>query len=76
MICAGVIANKAGFYDPRTYLEEARRFNVKVLPPCVNRSDIECQPEMTDETGPEGGIRPGLEFVKELKNQKLRNELS
>ncbi len=56
---AAVIANKAGFYDPRAYLEDARRFNVKILPPCVNRSGIECRPD-------NGGIRPGLEFVRSL----------
>jgi len=56
---ASVIANKAGFYDARTYFEEARRFNVKILPPCVNRSDIECRPE-------DRAIRPGLESVRSL----------
>jgi len=38
---ASVIANKAGFYDMRTYMEEARRCGVQVLPPCVNRSRVE-----------------------------------
>ena len=65
---ASVIANKAGFYDPRTYLEDARRFNVKVLNPCVRRSDIECRPER-------GAIRPGLEFVKALARSTIRQIL-
>ncbi len=65
---ASVIANKAGFYDARTYLEEARRFNVEILPPCVNRSDIECQPE-------QGSIRPGLEFVKSLTAATIKQIL-
>jgi len=65
---ASVIANKAGFYDPRTYLEDARRFNVKVLNPCVRRSDIECRPER-------GAIRPGLEFVKALSRSTIRQIL-
>ena len=65
---ASVIANKAGFYDARTYLEEARRFNVPILPPCVNRSDIECQPE-------QGSIRPGLEFVKSLTAATIKRIL-
>jgi len=56
---ASVIANKAGFYDARTYVEDARRFNVKILAPCVNRSDIECRAE-------NGCMRPGLEFVRSL----------
>lgn len=65
---ASVIANKAGFYDARTYLADARRFNVRILPPCVNQSDIECRPEG-------GSIRPGLEFVKSLSSAAIRRIL-
>ena len=65
---AAVIANKAGFYDARAYLTEARRFNVRVLPPCVNRSRVECRPEG-------GAIRPGLEFVKALSRRTVRRML-
>ncbi len=70
---ASVIANKAGFYDPRTYLEDARRFNVEILPPCVNRSDIECRPE--DGACPAGAIRPGLEFVRSLATTTIKQIL-
>jgi len=71
---ASVMANKAGFYDPRTYLEDARRFNVRILAPCVNRSDIECRPEMDGDSGV-GAIRPGLEFVKGLSRAAIRRIL-
>ncbi|MHC5035146.1 MAG: helix-hairpin-helix domain-containing protein, partial [Planctomycetota bacterium] len=73
---ASVIANKAGFYDARTYLEEARRFNVRILPPCVNRSDVECQPENgARRERSRGGIRPGLEFVKSLSRTTMKRML-
>ncbi|MHC4789197.1 MAG: helix-hairpin-helix domain-containing protein, partial [Planctomycetota bacterium] len=65
---ASVVANKAGFYDARTYLTDARRFNVEVLPPCVNHSGVECRPE-------EGKIRPGLEFVKALSRAGMKRIL-
>jgi DNA-directed DNA polymerase III PolC len=68
---ASVVANKAGFYDPRTYFEEARRFNVRLLAPCVNESRVETQPD----PGPEPAIRPGLEFVKSLTAATTRRIL-
>jgi DNA-directed DNA polymerase III PolC len=76
---ASVIANKAGFYDPRTYLEDARRFNVRILPPCVNRSDIECRPELDGDSSVggsrAGAIRPGLESVKGLSRAAIKRTL-
>ena len=65
---ASVIANKAGFYDPRAYLEDARRFNVRILAPCVNRSDVECRAE-------DGAVRPGLEFVRSLTRKTVERTL-
>ncbi len=65
---AAVLANKAGFYSPRTYLADARRFNVDVLPPDVNRSDVECSPEGD-------AIRPGLEFVRSLSIRTIERML-
>ena len=35
---AAVMSNQAGFYETREYLEEARRFGVKILLPDINRS--------------------------------------
>jgi DNA polymerase III alpha subunit len=39
---AAVLANQAGYYEQREYLEEARRWGVPIRPPDVNRSEIEC----------------------------------
>lgn len=68
---ASVIANKAGFYDARTYFEDARRSNVRILPPCINRSAVETQPEPSAEPA----IRPGLELVKSLSLGTIRRIL-
>ena len=35
---AAVMSNQAGFYETREYLEEARRFRVRILLPDINRS--------------------------------------
>jgi DNA-directed DNA polymerase III PolC len=81
---ASVIANKAGFYDARTYIEDARRFNVRILTPCVNRSDIECRAESgsgeLSAAGSHGltaggSIRPGLEFVRSLSAVTIKQML-
>ena len=66
---SAVIANKAGFYDARTYLADARRFNVPILAPSVNHSEIECRTEG-------GSIRPGLEFVRSLSRSTLQRILA
>jgi DNA-directed DNA polymerase III PolC len=39
---AAVLANQAGYYEQREYLEEARRWGVPIRPPDVNASDVEC----------------------------------
>ena len=41
-LCA-VMANHGGFYETREYLEEARRWGVRILPPDVNLSGVEHQ---------------------------------
>jgi DNA polymerase III alpha subunit len=43
-LCA-VMANQGGFYETREYLEEARRWGVRILPPDVNRSGVEHRTE-------------------------------
>ncbi len=35
-----VLNNRAGFYEPRSYLEEARRWGVAILPLDINDSDV------------------------------------
>ncbi|MBS3763860.1 MAG: hypothetical protein KGZ25_11230, partial [Planctomycetes bacterium] len=68
---ASVIANKAGFYDARTYYEDARRLGVTLLPPSVNDSAVECRAEKPEKPGGPGAIRPGLEAVKSLSRRTI-----
>jgi error-prone DNA polymerase len=37
---AAVISNQGGYYTPLSYISEARRMGIEVLPPDINRSDI------------------------------------
>lgn len=77
---AGILsAQPMGFYPPRTIAEEAKRLGVRILPPCVNRSEqrftVESiapengqeRPKPVSPTGPKGGkglgIRYGLSFL-------------
>ena len=48
-----------GFYPRETLKQDARRFGVPFLNPCVNRSLERCRPE-------EGAVRLGLEFIKDV----------
>jgi len=66
---ASLIANRAGFYDMRTYLEEARRCGVRILPPCVNRSRVET-------CARNGCIRPGLEHIRRLTRTTVHRILT
>lgn len=61
---ASVLANEGGFYEPRAYLEEARRLGVAILLPDVNRSRRTFAPM-------DGGIRIGLGCVRDLKQKTL-----
>ena len=63
---ASVIANGAGFYDAQVYYRDAQRFGVGVLAPSVNESEVECRCQ-------EGGIRPGLQSVKDLSARTIRS---
>ncbi|HUU91543.1 MAG TPA: DNA polymerase III subunit alpha, partial [Phycisphaerae bacterium] len=55
---AAVLANQAGYYDRRTYLEDARRRGCPILGPDVNASDIEPATEsvMVDKQHLAGGL--------------------
>ena len=46
-----------GFYPVETLKQDARRFGVPFLNPCVNRSGVDCIPE-------DGSVRLGLRFVR------------
>jgi len=57
---SAVLRNGAGFYAARAYVEDARRFGVKIELPCVNRSDV-------GPAGRRGAMRLGLGQVKGLR---------
>ncbi|MEN8149692.1 MAG: DNA polymerase III subunit alpha, partial [Planctomycetota bacterium] len=61
---ASVLANGGGFYEPRAYLEEARRLGCTILLPDVNRSERTFAAK-------DGGIRIGLGQVRDLKEKTL-----
>ena len=48
-----------GFYPLETLKQDARRFGIPFLNPCVNRSQIRCTPES-------GSVRMGLVFTKDV----------
>jgi len=66
---AARINNRAGFYHPRVYLEEARRMGVAVLPLDINESALEFV------TGPDS-IRVGFSAVKNLSRRTADKILS
>ena len=48
-----------GFYPVETLKEDARRFRVPFLNPCVNRSRVRCMPS-------DGSVLLGLELIKDV----------
>ncbi len=56
---ASVLNNRAGFYEPRTYLEEARRWGVTILPLDINESEVYFSTEDGTGCGQAGLVRPG-----------------
>ncbi len=66
---AAVISNQGGFYSTFAYLDEARRMNIKILPPDVNYSLYEYY-------GHKDTIRTGLMQLKGLSNSCTRKILS
>ena len=51
-----------GFYPLETLKQDARRFGVPFLNPCVNRSQSSCAPES-------GSVRLGLRFIKDVGSE-------
>ncbi len=51
-----------GFYPLETLKQDARRFGVPFLNPCVNRSRLSCAPEG-------GSVRLGLRFIKDVGSE-------
>jgi error-prone DNA polymerase len=56
---AAVISNQGGFYSTFAYVSEARRLNVKILPPDINKSNISWK-------GHNRNLRVGLLSIKDL----------
>jgi error-prone DNA polymerase len=64
---AGVISNNHGFYSRDTYLDEARRFGVRILPININHSNIKY-------TGRHTWMRVGLMHIRHL-SQKAQDAI-
>ena len=54
-----------GFYPMETLKQDARRFGVSFLNPCINRSQIECVPEGKS-------VRLGLRFIQDVGSESAR----
>ena len=62
----GLINNQPmGFYPMETLKQDARRFGVPFLNPCVNRSEAACIPE-------EGAVLLGLRFIRDVGPESAR----
>lgn len=65
---AAVISNQGGFYSTHAYIDEARRMNLKILPPDVNTSDYHYN-------GRGDQIRTGLMQIKHLTRDCIESIL-
>ncbi len=62
----GLINNQPmGFYPMETLKQDARRFRVPFLNPCVNRSEVACVPEGVS-------VLVGLRFIKDVGPESAR----
>ena len=59
-LCAAQLTTRMGYYPPQTYVNEAVRLGISVLPPCVNKSAVATCVEGKN------AIRLGLDYVKGL----------
>jgi error-prone DNA polymerase len=66
---AAVLTNQGGYYTPMEYAEEARRLEIRLLPPCVNTSRKEFW-------GRRREIRVGLMQVKGLADESVESILA
>ena len=63
-----------GFYPMETIKEDARRFGVPFLNPCVNRSDVKCTPEKDSVLLGLGIVRDvGVESAKLIVQERERH---
>lgn len=63
---AAVISNNHGFYTRDVYLDEARRWGVRILPMDVNASEIKYR-------GKHNWMRPGLMHIRGISRKSLEN---
>ncbi len=61
---AAVISNNHGFYTREVYLEEARRWGIRILPLHVNHSAVAYE-------GKHAWIRPGLMHIRGLRRESM-----
>lgn len=66
---AAVLAGGGGFYDTATYVEEARRLGLKILPPGVNSSSWGARPVP-------GGVMLGMSCVRGMGRAEFERLLS
>ena len=70
---AAVLANQAGYYERRTYLEDARRRGCPILGPDVNASGVEPSTEWVTAGGKrQVAVRMGLMDVRGLSERAMR----
>jgi DNA polymerase III alpha subunit len=62
---SSVISNRHGFYTRGVYLDEARRWGLRILPLCVNASRLRYH-------GRDNWIRPGLSPVRDCRETALK----
>ena len=65
-LCAAQLTTRMGYYPPQTYVNEAVRLGISVLPPCVNKSAAATRVEGKN------AIRLGLDYVKGLGTEGSR----
>jgi error-prone DNA polymerase len=68
-ICALINSQPMGFYSTHTLVEEARHSGVKVIPVDINRSDWDCELELSEK---EGAIRIGFRVVRGMNKEACR----
>ena len=65
-LCALLNAQPMGFYPPASLVRDAQRRGVRVLPPCLGRSDALCTVEWTPEVL---AVRIGLGYIREVRQE-------
>ena len=66
---SSVISNQGGFYSTYAYMNEARRFKIKILTPDINESNYQWH-------GQRDEIRMGFMSIRRLKEKSIRLILS